>query len=115
MESDQNTWLSIVGGLGGYWVTNPTSHGLRGFVAQAKARSWGVLAEVPGRKMVFGAVSQPSAANIIFRALPPHERADFHESGYAKIVCTIPTDSASSSGLGARTETRVRTVDPVEH
>jgi len=36
-----------------------------------KALGWGVLAEVPGREIVMGAVTQPWMANVVFRALPP--------------------------------------------
>ena len=32
---------------------------------------WGILAEVPGREVVVGAVTQPWKANVVFRSLPP--------------------------------------------
>lgn len=89
------------------------SNGPRGLVAQMKIGGWGVLAEVPGREMVFGTITQPWAANVVFRVLPPEEFADFHEPGYAKIVWTIRADPVRPSGSVARTETRVATTDVV--
>ncbi len=86
-------------------------HGPNGFVAQAKAWGWGVLAEVPGREIVFGSVTQPWAANVIFRALAPNEFVAFHEPGYAKIVWTLRADPAGPSDSVACTETRVATTD----
>lgn len=82
-----------------------------GLVAQAKTWGWGLLAETPGREMVFGAVTQPWAANVVFRALPPEEFAAFHEPGYAKIVWTIRADPLAPGESVARTETRVVTTD----
>jgi len=44
-----------------------------GLVAQATVWGWGLLAEEPGREIVFGAATQPWLANPVFRALPPDE------------------------------------------
>jgi hypothetical protein len=77
-----------------------------------KGIGWGVLAEVPGREVVVGAVTQAWAANVVFRPLPPDEFAAFHESGYAKIVWTIRADPLCATESVARTETRVVTTDP---
>jgi hypothetical protein len=89
------------------------SHGPHGLVAQAKTWGWGVLAEVPHREIVFGAVTQPWAANVVFRALPPDEFATFHEPGYAKIVWSIRADPAGPYESVGCTETRVMTTDAV--
>src|SRR5689334_23369341 len=43
----------------------------RGFLEEMKCLGWGVLAELPGREIVAGAVTKPWEANPIFRALPP--------------------------------------------
>lgn len=51
----------------------------RGLLAQTKALGWGVLAEVPGREIVMGAVTQAWMANVVFRTLPPEEFATFQE------------------------------------
>jgi hypothetical protein len=45
----------------------------QGLRAQVKALRSGVLAEVPGREIVFDAVTQPWLANVVFRALPADE------------------------------------------
>ena len=81
-------------------------------LAWAKALGWGVLAEVPGREVVVGAVTRPWTANVVFRALPPDEFAAFQEPGYVKIVWTLHADPISASESVARTETRVVTTDP---
>ena len=82
-------------------------------VEQAKAWGWGMLAEDPGREIVFGAVTQPWAANPVFRALPPGEFAEFKEPGYVKIVWMLRVDPVDGAKSMASTETRVTTTDPV--
>ena len=49
----------------------------RGLLAQVKALGWGMLAEIPGREIVMGAVTRPWEANVVFRALPPDAFATF--------------------------------------
>src|SRR5690242_19436600 len=61
----------------------------RGLVALTKSPGWGVLAEVPGREIVMGAVTQPWKANVMFRALPPDQFAAFQEPDYVKIVWNL--------------------------
>ena len=72
---------------------------------------WAVLSEVPGREIVLGAVTRPWVANPIFRPLPAHEFAGFHEPGFARIVWTLRADPISPTESVARTETRVATTD----
>jgi hypothetical protein len=84
----------------------------RTLLAWAKALGWGVLAEVPGREVVVGAVTRPWEANVVLRALPPDEFAAFHEPGYVKIAWTLRADPVSARESVARTETRVTTTDP---
>jgi hypothetical protein len=84
-----------------------------GLVDQAKAWGWGMLAEDPGHEVVFGAVTQPWAANPIFRALPPREFAKFQEPGYVKIAWMLRVDAVDGGKSMASTETRVATTDPV--
>lgn len=83
----------------------------RGLLAFTKALGWGVLAEVPGREIVMGAVTQAWMANVVFRALPPDEFAAFNDPGYVKIVWTLRTDPISPSESVFRTETRATTTD----
>jgi hypothetical protein len=58
----------------------------RAFLAQMRAIGWGVLAEIPGREIVMGAVTQPWMADVVFRPLPPEEFVAFHEPDHVKIV-----------------------------
>ena len=65
----------------------------RGLLAEVQSLGWGVLAEVPGREVVVGAVTKPWEANVTFRALPPDQFAAFNEPGYVKIAWTIRADA----------------------
>jgi hypothetical protein len=84
---------------------------LLGLVEQARAWGWGVLAEHPGREIVFGGVTQPWLANPAFRALPPAEFRGFDEPGYVKIAWTLRADPIGATKSIVRTETRVATTD----
>ena len=77
----------------------------------AKALGWGVLAEVPGREIVFGAVTRPWEPNLVLRRVPAEEFAAFREPGYVKIVWTLRADAITVFRSIARTETRVATTD----
>lgn len=83
----------------------------RGLLAMTRSIGWGVLAELPNREIVMGAVTQPWKANVVFRPLPPHEFAAFNEPGYVKIVWTLRADATSPGDSVFRTETRVVTTD----
>jgi hypothetical protein len=84
----------------------------RGLLAEMKSLGWGVLAEVPGREIVLGAVTKPWEANPVFRALPPDEFAGFKEPGYVKIAWTLRADNAGGNESTFRTETRASATDP---
>lgn len=83
----------------------------RGLLALTKSLGWGVLAEVPGREVVMGAVTQPWYADVVFRPLPPDEFAAFDEPGYVKIVWTLRADPVGPHDSLFRTETRAVTTD----
>ncbi len=83
----------------------------RTLLAWAQELGWAVLAEVPDREVVLGAVTRPWDANPVFRPLPPQEFAGFREPGYAKIVWTLRADPINATESVARTETRVSTTD----
>jgi hypothetical protein len=78
----------------------------------AKGLGWGVLDEIPGREIVFGAVTRPWEANVVFRALLPDAFAAFNEPDYVKIAWTLRADPIDARESIARTETRVTTTDP---
>ncbi len=84
----------------------------RAFLSQMRAIGWGMLSKTPGREIVMGAVTQPWAADVVFRAVPPDEFATFHEPGYVKIAWTLRADPSNASESVFRTETRVSATDP---
>jgi hypothetical protein len=85
----------------------------KGLLNEVTAMGWGVLAQVAGREIVVGAVTQPWLPNVVFRALPPGEFAAFREPGYVKIAWTLRADPSGSGESIFRTETRAITTDPV--
>jgi hypothetical protein len=83
----------------------------RGLLAETQALGWGVLAEVPEREVVVGAVTKPWEANVTFRALPADRFAAFNEPGYVKIAWTIRADAINATESIFRTETRAIATD----
>jgi hypothetical protein len=83
----------------------------RGILALTTSIGWGVLAQVPGREIVVGAVTQPWEANVVFRPLPPDEFAAFNQPNYVKIVWTLRADPVSATESVFRTETRAIAID----
>jgi hypothetical protein len=83
----------------------------RGLVAFTTSLGWRVLAEVPEREIVIGAVTQPWLANVVFRGVPAEEFARFNEPDYVKIVWTLRADPVGPRQSIFRTETRVLTTD----
>jgi len=81
----------------------------RGLLALTKSIGWGVLAEVPGREVVMGAVTQPWYANVVFGPLPPQEFIAFDEPDHVKIAWTLRADAMGPHASVFRTETRVVT------
>ena len=84
----------------------------RGMLALTKSIGWGVLAEVPDREVVMGAVTKPWEANVVFRGLPPDAFATFDEPGYVKIAWTLRADPTGPMESVFRTETRAVATDP---
>ncbi len=83
----------------------------RGLLSQVLSMGWGVLAEIPDREIVLGAVTRPWEGNVAFRALPPDEFAIFDEPDYVKIVWTLRADPIGDSHSVFRTETRATATD----
>jgi hypothetical protein len=77
---------------------------------QMQAIGWRVLAETPGREIVFGAVTKPWQAEPEFRGLLPSAFLAFSEPDYVKIVWNVRADP-SDIGSIFRSETRVCTTD----
>jgi hypothetical protein len=83
----------------------------RGLLAEMKALGWGVLANVPGREVVVGAVTRPWEPDVIFQAVSSDDFAGFREPGYVKIAWTIRADQISATESVFRTETRALATD----
>jgi hypothetical protein len=83
----------------------------RAFVPQMRAIGWGVLAEIPGREIVMGAVTRPWEPNVVFRAVPAADFAAFREPGFVKIAWTLRADPAGPGASVFRTETRATATD----
>jgi hypothetical protein len=84
----------------------------RPFLDQVRGMGWGLLADVPGRALVFGAVTRPWERTVKFHPLPPAQFAAFRRPGWAKIVWTLEVDPAGEERSVFRTQTRVATTDP---
>jgi hypothetical protein len=85
----------------------------RGLLDAMKSLGWGVLAEVPGREIVVGAVTEPWEANVTFRALSPGQFAGYWQPGLVKIVWTLRADPLGDHESMFSTETRAVATDPV--
>lgn len=86
-------------------------HQQRAFVDLAQSIGWRVLANEPGREVVFGAVTQPWKADVVFRGIAPAQFASFNEPDYVKIVWTFRADPVRASSCVFRTETRAIATD----
>lgn len=82
-----------------------------GLMSQMLQIGWGVLAEEPGREMVFGAATRPWEPNPVFRTIPAEAFAAFDEPGYVKIAFTLRADSVGDDRSIFRTETRAVATD----
>jgi len=94
--------------LGGNSAPPPPEHGL---LAQVRALGWGVLAEVPDREIVLGAVTKPWEAQVTFHAVEPSAFAAYNEPGFVKIAWTLRADPIGPGASLFRTETRAVATD----
>ena len=82
-----------------------------GLLATVQALGWGILAEIPDREIVIGAVTKPWEPNVTFRALPANEFTTFSEPGFIKIAWTLRADPVDDHTSIFRTETRAIATD----
>jgi hypothetical protein len=85
--------------------------GPRGLLEETLALGFGVLAEVPDRKLVVGTYTRPWRQQVTFRPLPPQQFAAFAEPGYVKIVWTLAAEPLGPDRSRFVTRTRVVTAD----
>ena len=83
----------------------------RSLVEVTRKLGWVVLAEMPDREIVMGAVTRPWESDVIFRGIPPDAFAAFDEPDYVKIVWTLRADPITPNSSIARSETRAVATD----
>jgi hypothetical protein len=83
----------------------------RGLLAQVQSLGWAVLAEIPDREVVVGAVTKPWEPNVTFRAVAADQYAAFTEPDYVKIVWNLRADPIDATRSIFRTETRAVATD----
>jgi hypothetical protein len=74
---------------------------------------WVVLAEVPDRQVVVGAVTKRWEPKFTFRGISRDAFASFTEPGFVKIAWTIRADPEGPIASICRTETRAIATDPL--
>ena len=84
----------------------------RGLLTEMMGLGWGILAEVPDREVVLGAICRPWEANVEFQPLAPDVFAAFAEPGYVKIAWTLRVDPRPDGSSRFLTETRALGTDP---
>lgn len=82
-----------------------------GLLEQMQRIGWRVLAEIPDREVVVGAVTQPWMPNVVFRGIDDAEFRTFNEPFNVKIAWTLRVDPIDDTSCVFRTETRVVTTD----
>ena len=87
----------------------------RGLLALVQSLGWVVLAELPEREVVVGAVTKPWEPNPTFRGVPAEAFAAFTEPGYVKIAWTLRVDPDGPSASIFRSETRAIATDSSAH
>jgi hypothetical protein len=83
----------------------------QGLLAETTALGWVILAEIPGREIVLGAVTQPWLSDVVFRGVPADQYLAFREPGYVKIVWNLRADDRGPGESVFRSETRGMTTD----
>lgn len=89
----------------------PDRRKTRGLVEETISLGWRVLAEIPGREMVVGAVTKPWEGHVKFVGVEPGQFAAFAEPEFVKIAWTLRADPDGPSRSIFRTETRAMATD----
>lgn len=83
----------------------------QGLLTFVQSLGWRPLAELTGRRILMGTVTQPWEPNVVFRPLSPDEFLAFNEPDYVKIAWTLRADPVGHDASVFRHETRVQTTD----
>jgi hypothetical protein len=83
----------------------------KSLIEETKSIGWGELASLPGKELVMGAITQPWAADVVFRAIPPEQFATYTEPNHVKIAWTLRVEAINETQSVFRTETRVVACD----
>ena len=83
----------------------------RGLIEEVQSLGWGILAEIPDREIVVGAVTKPWEADVVFTPLDPAEFAAFAQPDYVKIIWSLRADPTGPESSTFRTETRAVPTD----
>jgi hypothetical protein len=84
----------------------------RGLLEAVQAMGWRVLAEVPGREIVVGAITRPWEPNPVFVGMDAEAFIACREPGVVKIAWTLRADDDGDGHSTFRTETRAVGTDP---
>jgi hypothetical protein len=95
------------------WIlgAGPDARPAQGLLADVQSLGWRVLAEVPGREIVVGAITQPWQAKVVFECPPPEAFLLDRRPAHVKIVWTLRADPVGPAESIFRSETRVATTD----
>jgi len=85
----------------------------KSIIDRVTSLGWKVLAQDPSREIVFGAVTQPWLANVVFRPLDPEEFVSFAEPEYVKIAWTLRVHPIGPDQSYFCTETRAKATDAI--
>ena len=83
----------------------------RGLLDDVQALGWRVLAEVPDREIVLGAITRPWEPNPVFVGMDAEAFIASREPGTVKIAWTLRADDEGDGGSTFRTETRALAAD----
>ena len=95
------------------WIMGAADAGTapRGLLADVQALGWRVLAEVPDREIVLGAITRPWEANPVFVGMDADAFVASREPGTVKIAWTLRADDEGDGRSTFRTETRALASD----
>jgi hypothetical protein len=85
----------------------------RGLLGETISLGWRILAEVPDREIVVGAVTKPWEGNVKFIGVAPEQFAAFAQPAFVKIAWTLRADPIDANRTVFRTETRAWATDAV--